>query len=95
MMVLLTLVATVIAGGICVQRGIASPGDGLNSPLSAGLGAGLGVTWRFALGLGGAPFYVAAVFIVAGILLMFGAFAYGRRIRRLRAELGTNPDNHE
>ena len=72
-----------------MQRGIVA--EGLNGPqaLAGGIGAGLGVTWKFALGLDGAGFLVESAFLAAGILAMVGGVFYGRRIRRLRAEAGT------
>jgi hypothetical protein len=95
MILLMLFLATVSAFGICLQRGIVSDNAAGSQAVAAGLGAGFGVTWRFLLGLEGSGFIVYSLFIAGGILLMFGGYRYGRRIRRLRAEAAHAPETFE
>ena len=87
MILLILFLATMFAIGLSLQRGIvAAPSVGAQA-LIGGVGAGLGVIWRYALGQGDAHFLIQMAFTGASILMLFGAYHYGQRIRRLRAEV--------
>lgn len=81
--------------GFCAQRGIVSDDTSGGSALAGGLGAGLGIIWKFALGFSGTGLIVDVLFIAIGVGLTFGALHYGKRIRRLRAEADANPETFE
>lgn len=86
MNLLLLFLGTMFGLGLCLQRGIVSDNLAANSALAGGLGAGLGIAWKFLAGQDRAGFLVESAFLVGGILLMNGALIYGKRIRRLRAK---------
>lgn len=95
MIVLVLFLVTMAAIGLSLQRGIVSENTPANNALVAGLGAGLGVTWRYVAGQAEASILIQMGFTALGILGLFGAYLYGRRIRRLRALANTAPETFE
>ena len=81
---LLTLLFAVTIGGaywlfVLGRRGAT---DGLVSGIAGGLGAGLGICWKFAMGLNGAGFVIETAFLAGGILAIFGAYAFGKHLHQ-------------
>jgi len=87
-MLLILLIICTVGGVIWLftlgRKGAATT---MTNGLAGGLGAAVGISWKFLLGFNNAGFVIETAFLAGGILLMFGALSYGRSLHTQRSQI--------
>ena len=81
-MLVIVLLTVSDAGVVALYfMGLKGAGDTVSNALAGGLGSGIGISWKFLLGLDDLGILIDFMFLASGIFMLFGALSYGKRKR--------------